>query len=171
VVAHDGCFRHDELSRKKSAWFAQAASGAGSEMHRHQIAAVPGVNRQGTFKFHGVRRKTPCCSDLICCRTRRDRPRTAKAARELFGLSAFLWPEALRAGSKASAIMRSCKICEETMLNLIVTLLIIALIAAVLGFGGIATAAVGIAKIIFFVVLLMFLIALIAGTMRGPRSV
>jgi uncharacterized membrane protein YtjA (UPF0391 family) len=57
------------------------------------------------------------------------------------------------------------------MLNLVVTLLIIALIAAVLGFGGIATAAVGIAKIIFFVVLLMFLIALLAGTMRGPTAV
>ena len=35
------------------------------------------------------------------------------------------------------------------MLDLVVTLLIIALIAAVLGFGGIATAAVGIAKIVF----------------------
>ncbi len=35
------------------------------------------------------------------------------------------------------------------MLNLVVTLLIIALIAAVLGFGGIAGAAVGIAKIVF----------------------
>jgi uncharacterized membrane protein YtjA (UPF0391 family) len=57
------------------------------------------------------------------------------------------------------------------MLNLVVTLLIIALIAAVLGFGGIATAAVGVAKIIFFVVLLMFLIALLAGTMRGPTAV
>jgi len=37
------------------------------------------------------------------------------------------------------------------MLNLVVTLLIIALIAAVLGFGGIASASVEIAKIIFFV--------------------
>ena len=56
------------------------------------------------------------------------------------------------------------------MLNLAVTLLIIALIAAVLGFGGIASAAVGIAKIIFFVVLLLFLIAALAGTLRGPRA-
>jgi uncharacterized membrane protein YtjA (UPF0391 family) len=62
------------------------------------------------------------------------------------------------------------KICEEkAMLNLVVTLLIIALIAAVLGFGGIAVAAVGIAKIVFFVALVLFLIALLAGTMRGPR--
>ena len=54
------------------------------------------------------------------------------------------------------------------MLNLVVTLLIIALIAAVLGFGGIAVAAVGIAKIVFFVALLLFVVAAIAGTMRGP---
>jgi uncharacterized membrane protein YtjA (UPF0391 family) len=52
------------------------------------------------------------------------------------------------------------------MLSLIVTLLIIALIAAVLGFGGIATAAVGIAKTIFLVALLLFVIAAIVGTMR-----
>jgi uncharacterized membrane protein YtjA (UPF0391 family) len=57
------------------------------------------------------------------------------------------------------------------MLNLIVTLLIIALIAAVLGFGGIASAAVGIAKIIFFVVLLFFLIALVFGAIGGARPV
>ena len=56
------------------------------------------------------------------------------------------------------------------MLNLVVTLLIIALIAAVLGFGGIALAAVGIAKIIFFVALLLFLVAALAGTLRGPTA-
>jgi uncharacterized membrane protein YtjA (UPF0391 family) len=53
------------------------------------------------------------------------------------------------------------------MLSLVVTLLIIALIAAVLGFGGIAGAAVGIAKIVFFVALALFLISLIASGMRG----
>ena len=37
------------------------------------------------------------------------------------------------------------------MLNFVITLLIIALIAGVLGFGGIAGAAVGIAKIVFVV--------------------
>jgi uncharacterized membrane protein YtjA (UPF0391 family) len=57
------------------------------------------------------------------------------------------------------------------MLNLIVTLLIIALIAAVLGFGGIASAAVGIAKIVFFVVLVFFLIALVFGAIGGARPV
>jgi uncharacterized membrane protein YtjA (UPF0391 family) len=57
------------------------------------------------------------------------------------------------------------------MLNLVVTLLIIALIAAVLGFGGIAGAAVEIAKIIFFVALVLFLIAAIFGAVGGRRPV
>jgi uncharacterized membrane protein YtjA (UPF0391 family) len=52
------------------------------------------------------------------------------------------------------------------MLSLAVTLLIIALIAAILGFGGIAFAAAEIAKIIFFVVLVLFLVSLVFGTMR-----
>ncbi len=56
------------------------------------------------------------------------------------------------------------------MLNLVVTLLIIALIAGVLGFGGIAGAAVGIAKIIFVVALVLFLVSLLAGGMRGSFS-
>jgi uncharacterized membrane protein YtjA (UPF0391 family) len=53
------------------------------------------------------------------------------------------------------------------MLGLVVTLLIIALIAAVLGFGGIAGAAVGMAKIVFFVALVLFLISLVFGFSRG----
>jgi uncharacterized membrane protein YtjA (UPF0391 family) len=53
------------------------------------------------------------------------------------------------------------------MLNLVVTLLIIALIAAVLGFGGIAMAAVGFAKVIFFVAPLLFLIAVLTGSLRA----
>jgi uncharacterized membrane protein YtjA (UPF0391 family) len=52
------------------------------------------------------------------------------------------------------------------MLNLVVTLLIIALIAAVLGFGGIAGAAVEIAKVVFFVALLLFVIAALSGVFR-----
>ena len=56
------------------------------------------------------------------------------------------------------------------MFDLVVTLLIIALIAAVLGFGGIASAAVSIAQVVFFVALLLFLIAAVAGLSRGPRS-
>jgi uncharacterized membrane protein YtjA (UPF0391 family) len=51
--------------------------------------------------------------------------------------------------------------------HLVITLLVIALITGVLGFGGIAGAAVGIAKIIFFVALVLFLVSLIFGGMRG----
>ena len=57
------------------------------------------------------------------------------------------------------------------MLGLVVTLLIIALVAAVLGFGGIAFAAAEIAKIVFFVALVLFLIALLFGAMRGSGPV
>ncbi|MBV9627777.1 MAG: DUF1328 domain-containing protein [Xanthobacteraceae bacterium] len=56
------------------------------------------------------------------------------------------------------------------MLNLVVTLLIIALIAAIFGFGGIAGAAIGIAKIIFFVALVLFLIAALTGLVGRGRA-
>jgi uncharacterized membrane protein YtjA (UPF0391 family) len=59
------------------------------------------------------------------------------------------------------------EIWSAKMLSLVVTLLIIALIAGVLGFGGIAGAAVGIAKIVFFVALVLFVVSLLAGGMRG----
>ncbi|MFO1147336.1 MAG: DUF1328 domain-containing protein [Alsobacter sp.] len=53
------------------------------------------------------------------------------------------------------------------MIGWAITFLIIALIAAVLGFGGIAGTAVGIAKIIFFAAIVLFLISAIFGFMRG----
>ena len=49
------------------------------------------------------------------------------------------------------------------MLSWSVTFLIIALIAAALGFGGIAGTAVGIAKILFFVFLVLFILSVIFG--------
>jgi len=54
------------------------------------------------------------------------------------------------------------------MFGLVVTFLIIGLIAAVLGFGGIAGASFGMAKIIFFIALILLLISIIFGTMRRP---
>jgi len=51
-----------------------------------------------------------------------------------------------------------------------VTFLIIALIAAVLGFGGIAGTAIEIAKIIFFVAIVLFLISAVFGLLSGRRS-
>jgi uncharacterized membrane protein YtjA (UPF0391 family) len=72
----------------------------------------------------------------------------------------------LVADTRASEIKRK----GASMLNLAVTLLIIALVAAVFGFGGIATAAVGLAKIIFFVAIVLFLIAVVTGTLGRGRA-
>jgi uncharacterized membrane protein YtjA (UPF0391 family) len=54
------------------------------------------------------------------------------------------------------------------VLELIVTLLIIGLIAAVLGFGGIAGASFAMAKVVFFIVLVLFLISVVFGAIRRP---
>jgi uncharacterized membrane protein YtjA (UPF0391 family) len=53
------------------------------------------------------------------------------------------------------------------MLGWALTFLIVALIAAVLGFGGIAGFAVEIAQIIFFVAIVLFLISAVVGLARG----
>jgi uncharacterized membrane protein YtjA (UPF0391 family) len=47
---------------------------------------------------------------------------------------------------------------------------VIALVAAVLGFGGIAGASVGIAKLLFVVFLVLFVVSMIARAVQG-RSV
>ncbi|MEF2071308.1 DUF1328 domain-containing protein [Consotaella aegiceratis] len=52
------------------------------------------------------------------------------------------------------------------MIGWALTFLIVALIAAALGFGGIAGTAVGIAKIIFFVAIILFVLSLIFGGFR-----
>ncbi len=52
---------------------------------------------------------------------------------------------------------------EETMLHWSLVFLIIAIIAAVLGFGGIAGASADIAKILFFVFLVVWLVAFMFG--------
>jgi len=57
------------------------------------------------------------------------------------------------------------------MLGWAVFFLVIALIAAVLGFGGIAGTAVGIAKLLFFIFLAIFAISLIMGLARGRTRV
>jgi uncharacterized membrane protein YtjA (UPF0391 family) len=54
------------------------------------------------------------------------------------------------------------------MLSWALTFLIIALIAAALGFGGIAGTATGIAKILFFVFLVLFVISLLVPRVRPP---
>ena len=52
------------------------------------------------------------------------------------------------------------------MLNYAVIFFIIAIIAAVFGFGGIATGAAEIAKILFFIFIVIFLATLLLGVFR-----
>ncbi|MCM8535580.1 MAG: DUF1328 domain-containing protein [Lentisphaeraceae bacterium] len=49
------------------------------------------------------------------------------------------------------------------MLRWAVTFLLIAIVAAIFGFGGIVSAATGIAKILFFVFLVLFIASLLLG--------
>jgi uncharacterized membrane protein YtjA (UPF0391 family) len=69
----------------------------------------------------------------------------------------------------ADDVLEARPVMEDGMLGWALTFLVIALIAALLGFGGVAGTAVGIAKIIFFVAIALFLISAIAGALRGRR--
>ena len=53
------------------------------------------------------------------------------------------------------------------MLRWAIIFFVIALIAAFFGFGGVASAATGAAKVLFFVFIALFILALIFGR-RGP---
>ena len=59
---------------------------------------------------------------------------------------------------------------RSIMLGWAVTFLIIALVAALFGFGGIAGTAVEIAKLIFFVAIVLFAISAVIGLLRGRSS-
>ena len=53
------------------------------------------------------------------------------------------------------------------MLKLAFTFLVIGLVLALLGFGGVGGAFIGIAKILFFIAIALFLIFLVLGLMAG----
>lgn len=53
------------------------------------------------------------------------------------------------------------------MLRWAVIFLVIGLVAALLGFGGIAGTSIGIAKILFFIAVALFVIFLVAGVVTG----
>jgi uncharacterized membrane protein YtjA (UPF0391 family) len=57
------------------------------------------------------------------------------------------------------------------MLSWVVTFLIIALIAGILGFGGVAGASIEIAKVIFFIAVVLFLVSAVVGLTRGRTRV
>jgi len=52
------------------------------------------------------------------------------------------------------------------MLSWALIFFVVAIIAAVFGFGGIASASAGIAQILFFVFLVLFVVSLIMGMVR-----
>ena len=57
------------------------------------------------------------------------------------------------------------------MLGWVVTFLIVALVAGVLGFGGVAGASIEIAKIIFFIAVVLFLVSALVGVARGRTRI
>jgi uncharacterized membrane protein YtjA (UPF0391 family) len=57
------------------------------------------------------------------------------------------------------------------MLGWVVTFLIVALIAGILGFGGLAGASIEIAKIIFFIAVVLFLVSAAVGVSRRRTRV
>ena len=57
------------------------------------------------------------------------------------------------------------------MLGWVVTFLIVALIAGILGFGGIAGVSIEIAKVIFFIAIVLFLVSAVVGVSRGRTRV
>jgi uncharacterized membrane protein YtjA (UPF0391 family) len=89
------------------------------------------------------------------------------ARRESTRLSSFFgWN-----GFRTIALSKDNTEKENDMLSWAITFLVVALIAALFGFGGIASASAGIAQILFFVFIVLFVIALVANAMRGraPR--
>ena len=58
----------------------------------------------------------------------------------------------------------------HVMFGWAITFLVVALIAAVLGFGGVAIISVEIAKIIFFVAIILFVVSAIFGFMRSRSA-
>ncbi len=53
------------------------------------------------------------------------------------------------------------------MLKLAVTFLVIGLVLALLGFGGVGGAFIGIAKILFFIAIALFVVFLVLGMLAG----
>ena len=57
------------------------------------------------------------------------------------------------------------------MLSWVVSFLVVALIAGILGFGGIAGVSIEIAKAIFFIAVILFLVSAVVGLARGRSNV
>jgi uncharacterized membrane protein YtjA (UPF0391 family) len=72
---------------------------------------------------------------------------------------------------QAAAIARATANRGRVMLSWVVTFLVVALIAGILGFGGIAGVSVEIAKAIFFIAVILFLVSAVVGLVRGRSNV
>jgi uncharacterized membrane protein YtjA (UPF0391 family) len=79
----------------------------------------------------------------------------------------------ISAGKARSTGVASIELQKEglNMLGWVVTFLIIALVAGLLGFGGIAGASIEIAKIVFFIAVVLFLVSAVVGLARGRTRV
>jgi uncharacterized membrane protein YtjA (UPF0391 family) len=78
---------------------------------------------------------------------------------------------AVDARCSQSALMPKQKTKVSVMLSWVVTFLVIALIAGILGFGGIAGVSIEIAKTIFFIAVVLFLVSAVVGLARGRTNV
>ncbi len=75
----------------------------------------------------------------------------------------------MQIGSLSFAYMKKTE--GKNMLNLAITFFIIAIIAAVLGFSGIAGAATNIAVILFVIFLVLFVVAAIVHALKGKKPI
>jgi uncharacterized membrane protein YtjA (UPF0391 family) len=70
-------------------------------------------------------------------------------------------------GTQPACARSPCdRVMEEVMLSWALIFFVIAIIAAIFGFGGIASAAAGFAQILFFLFVVLFVVSLIMGLAR-----
>jgi uncharacterized membrane protein YtjA (UPF0391 family) len=55
------------------------------------------------------------------------------------------------------------------MLSWALIFFVLAIVAGVLGFGGIASAATGIAQLLFFLFIILFVVSALVGVLRGRQ--
>jgi uncharacterized membrane protein YtjA (UPF0391 family) len=82
-----------------------------------------------------------------------------------------MFPDRIISAIRRVSLRSKPKLKQEVhvMLGWVVTFLIVALVAGVLGFGGVAGASIEIAKIIFFIAVVLFVVSAVVGVARGRR--
>jgi len=77
-------------------------------------------------------------------------------------------PQPVESSQSAQGQMREeTKEGVDLMLNYAVVFLLVAVVAGLFGFGGIASASAGIAQILFFIFLVLFVVTLVARAVRS----